>query len=275
MLTTVQYEGTRLVADLSTVHPKELWELTRRGEFKGTTAGLCGGYVQANLVILPRDLAFDFLLFCQRNPKPCPVLDVTEPGSPHPMLAAPEADLRTDLSRYKVFREGRLVDEPADITSYWRDDMVAFLLGCSYTFEQALLTNDIPVRHIDEEKNVSVFITSRECVPAGMFHGPMVVSMRPIPHNKVVRAVQVTSRFPAVHGAPVHVGDPAQIGITDLSRPDFGDFVTIEPGEVPVFWACGVTPQVVAMHSRPEIMITHAPAHMFITELRNEQLGVL
>jgi uncharacterized protein YcsI (UPF0317 family) len=263
------------MVDLSTIHPKELWELTRRGEFKGTTAGLCRGYVQANLVILPRDLAFDFLLFCQRNPKPCPVLDVTEPGSPHPMLAAPEADLRTDLSRYKVFREGRLVDEPADITSYWRDDMVAFLLGCSYTFEQALLTNDIPVRHIDEEKNVSVFITSRECVPAGMFHGPMVVSMRPIPHNKVVRAVQVTSRFPAVHGAPVHVGDPAQIGITDLSRPDFGDFVAIEPGEVPVFWACGVTPQVVAMHSRPEIMITHAPAHMFITELRNEQLGVL
>ncbi|MCL4465237.1 MAG: putative hydro-lyase [Chloroflexi bacterium] len=257
------------------MHPRELWELIRRGEFRRGTAGVCHGYVQANLVVLPRELAFDFLLFCLRNPKPCPVLDVTEPGSPHPPIAAPEADLRTDLPLYRVYRRGRLVDEPTDIKTYWREDLVAFLLGCSYSFERAMLANDIPIRHQEEGVEVPVFVTSRECVPAGPFHGPMVVTMRPIPHDKLVRAVQVTSRFPSVHGAPVHIGDPAELGIKDLSKPDFDDPVTIKPGEVPVFWACGVTPQVVAMHSQPELMITHAPAHMLVTTLKDEHLGVL
>lgn len=263
------------MGDLTSAHPRELWELIRQDRFRETTAGVCRGYVQANLAILPKELAFEFLLFCQRNPKPCPVLDVTEPGSPHAMIAAPEADLRTDTPRYRVYRRGRLVDEPTDITPYWRDDLVAFLLGCSFTFEAALMANDIPVRHIEEEVIVPMYLTSRECVPAGLFHGPLVVSMRPIPHHQVVRAVQVTSRFPSVHGAPVHIGDPAQIGIADISKPNFGQPVTIKPGEVPVFWACGVTPQAVAMHAQPELMITHAPGHMFVTTLKDEQLGVL
>jgi uncharacterized protein YcsI (UPF0317 family) len=267
--------GRYSLMDLASAHPSQLWDLIRRGEFRSTTSGICQGYAQANLVVLPKSSAFEFLLFCQRNPKPCPILDVTEPGSPHPMIAAPEADLRTDIPGYRVYREGRLVDQPTDISSYWRDDLVAFLLGCSFTFERALLANDIPVRHIEEGVTVPMYITNRECAPAGPFYGPMVVSMRPIPSSQVVRAVQVTSRFPAVHGAPVHVGDPAELGIADLSRPHFGDPVTVRHGEVPVFWACGVTPQAVAMHSKPGLMITHAPGQMFVTTLKDEQLGVL
>jgi len=256
-------------------HPSELWQAIREGKFRGTTAGLCPGYAQANLVILSKELAFDFLLFCQRNPKPCPVLDVIEPGSFRPKLAAPEADIRTDTPGYRVYRDGRLVDQPDNLLSYWRDDLVTFLLGCSFTFERALMENDIPIRHIEEKVTVPMYITSRECVPAGVFHGPLVVTMRPIPREKVVRAVQVTSRFPAVHGAPVQVGDPASLGIQDLGKPSFGDPVTVKPGEVPVFWACGVTPQAVAMHAQPALMITHAPGQMFVTTLKDEHLGVL
>lgn len=263
------------MTDLSYAHPTELWELTRKGEYTRGTPGVCLGYVQTNLVILPKKLAFDFLLFCQRNLKPCPVVDVTDPGSPHPPLAAPDADLRTDVPRYRVYSHGQLVDEPTDITRYWRDDLVSFLLGCSYTFERALLANDVPLRHLEQGVDVPVFITSIPCVPAGMFHGPMVVSMRPIPREKVVRAVQVTSRFPGTHGAPVHIGDPEAIGVMDVSKPDFDDPVTFEPGDVPVFWACGVTPQAVAMRSRPELMITHAPSHMFVTALKDDQFAVL
>lgn len=227
------------------------------------------------MAILPRELAFDFLLFCMRNPKPCPVLDVTDPGSPIPRVAAPEADLRTDVPLYRVYKRGRLVDEPTDLKSYWRDDLVAFLLGCSYSFERALLANDIPLHYLEEEREVPVYITNIECIPAGPFHGPMVVSMRSMPHDKVVRAAQVTSRFPWTHGAPIHIGDPAQIGIADITKPDFDDAVAVRPGEVPVFWACGITPQVVAMQSQPELMITHAPSHMFVTTLKDEHLGVL
>jgi uncharacterized protein YcsI (UPF0317 family) len=233
------------------------------------------GYTQANLAILPRSLAFDFLLFCQRNPKPCPFLDVTDPGSPVPSLVAPDASLLTDLPKYRVYRHGELTEEVTSIEHLWREDMVAFLLGCSFTFEKALLENGIPVRHIEQDCNVPMYVTNIECKSAGRFAGPMVVSMRPVPQEQVVRAVQVTSRFPAVHGAPVHIGDPGAIGIQAIDRPDFGDPVPIQGGEVPVFWACGVTPQAVAMQSKPEIMITHAPGHMFITNLRDEQFGVL
>jgi uncharacterized protein YcsI (UPF0317 family) len=261
--------------DASRLTPAQMREKIRRGEWTGPTAGAAAGYTQANLVILPKDLAFEFLLFCQRNPKPCPVLDVTEAGSPVPARVAPDADLRTDVPKYRVYRSGELVDETTDIQSYWSDHLVAFLLGCSFTFEQALLDNGVPVRHIEENCNVPMYRTNIDCTPAGRFAGPMVVSMRPIPHAQVVRAVQVTSRFPAVHGAPVHIGDPAAIGIEDLSKPDFGDPVTVHPGEVPVFWACGVTPQAVAMHVKPELMITHAPGHMFITDVRDEQFAVL
>ncbi|HZK67052.1 MAG TPA: putative hydro-lyase [Chloroflexota bacterium] len=263
------------MGDVVPATPAEFWQLVREGGFRKPTTGICPGYAQANLVVLPKELAFDFLLFCQRNPKPCPVLDVTEPGSPHPMLAGPEADLRTDIPRYRVYQRGKLVDEPTDLHAYWRDDLVGFLLGCSFSFERALLANEIPVRHMEEGVNVPMFITSRECVPAGIFRGPLVVTMRPVPAEKVVRAVQVTSRFPSVHGAPIHIGDPAFLGIKDLSRPQFGDAVTIKEGEVPVFWACGVTPQAVAMRVHPELMITHAPGYMFITELKDELLGVI
>ena len=262
---------TRAAAEMP--HPREVRRDIRNGKWRKPTAGLAPGHVQANLVILPRDLAFDFLLFAQRNPKPCPVIEVTDPGSPEPRLTAPGADLRTDIPGYRIYRDGRLDCEVPDLTGVWQPDLVAFLLGCSFTFESALLSSGVPVRHIEEGVNVPMFRTSIACAPAGIFRGPLVVTMRPIPAGLVARAVQVTSRFPAVHGAPVHVGDPAAIGIKDLGRPDYGDPVTVRPGEVPVFWACGVTPQAVAMQAKPPLMLTHAPGHMFITDLRDEELA--
>ena len=260
---------------LSTAHPKEVRERIRRGEWVRPTAGCAAGYVQANLVVLPRELAYNFLLFTHRNPRPCPLLEVTDPGSPEPVRVAPGADLRTDLPKYRVYRHGVLAEEVTDLLPLWRDDLVAFLLGCSFTFEAALLKAEVPVRHLEEGCNVPMYITNRPCAPAGLFEGPLVVSMRPIPPEKVARAAAVTARFPAVHGAPVHVGMPEALGIWDLGRPDFGDPVTIRPGEVPVFWACGVTPQAVAMAVKPPLMITHAPGHMFVTDLRDEALAVL
>lgn len=254
--------------------PRELRARFRRGERPLPTADLAPGFVQANLVVLPRDLAYDFLVFCQRNPKPCPLLEVTDTGDPEPKMLAPGADLRTDLPRYRVFRHGELVEETPEITKYWDASSVAFLLGCSFTFDNALVEAGVPVRHLEEQKNVSMYRTDRPCVQAGAFSGSLVVSMRPVPAEVVERAVRVSSRFPAVHGAPVHAGDPAALGIADLQRPDYGDAVTVRPGEVPVFWACGATPQAVAVQSRPSLMITHAPGCMFITDLRDEALAV-
>jgi len=253
--------------------PREVRQQIREGKWRQPTAGLAPGFVQANLVILPRNLAFDFLLFAQRNPKPCPVIEVTDVGSAEPKLSAPGADLRTDVPRYCVYREGALAGEVTDLRPVWRDDFVSFLLGCSFTFESALLQAGVPVRHIEEGRNVPMFITNIPCAPAGVFRGPLVVTMRPIPARLVARAVQISGRYPGVHGAPVHLGDPATIGIRDLQAPEFGDAVTIRPGEVPVFWACGVTPQAVAMQAKPPLMLTHAPGHMFITDLRNEELA--
>jgi len=253
--------------------PREVRQQIREGKWRQPTAGLAPGFVQTNLVMLPRELAFDFLLFAQRNPKPCPVMEVTDVGSPEPKFAAPDADLRTDVPKYCIYRNGRIADEVTDLRSVWRDDLVSFLLGCSFTFEAALLQSGVPVRHIEEGRNVPMFITSIQCAPAGAFRGPLVVTMRPIPAALVARAVQITGRYPGVHGAPVHIGNPADIGIQDLEKPDFGDAVTIRQGEVPVFWACGVTPQAVAMQAKPPLMLTHAPGHMFITDLRNEELA--
>jgi uncharacterized protein YcsI (UPF0317 family) len=238
----------------------------RSGDLRGPTAGLALGYVQANLVVLPREVAFDFLLFCQRNPKPCPLLDVTEPGSAEPRLVAPGADLRTDVPCYRVWRDGELVEEPTDLHGWWRDDLVGFLLGCSFTFENALLQANLPVRHLECGCNVPMYRTNIACRPAGVFRGPMVVSMRPMTPAQAIEATKVCSRFPRAHGAPVHFGDPAAIGIRDLGRPDFGEAVPIGPGEVPVFWACGVTPQAVAMEVKPPLMLTHKPGHMFVTD---------
>jgi uncharacterized protein YcsI (UPF0317 family) len=261
-----------LPPDLRTGTGAELRRRVRAGEWTGPTCGLALRYVQANLVVVPRELAFDFLLFCQRNPRPCPLLDVTEPGSPEPHLVAPGADLRTDVPRYRVYRHGELADEPDDLTGLWRDDLVSFLLGCSFTFENALLEAGLPVRHIEQGGNVPMYRTSIECVPAGVFRGPLTVSMRPMTPAQAVRAVQVCGRFPRAHGAPVHLGDPSAIGIRDLGRPDFGDPVEVRPGEVPVFWACGVTPQTVAMQARPPLVLTHKPGHMFVTDLRDTDL---
>ncbi len=254
--------------------PKELRKLIRKGQLVKPTAGLAPNHVQANLAVLPRDAAFDFLLFCQRNPRPCPLLEVVEAGSVEPRHFAPGADLRTDIPKYRVYERGKLTAEIEDVTEFWRDDLVSFLLGCSFSFESALMRAGIEMRHISCGTNVPMFITNIQTTPAGMFSGPMVVSMRPIPQDKVVRAVQVTSRFPAVHGAPVHIGDPQAIGVRDVTRPDLGDPVEIKEGEIPVFWACGVTPQAVAMNSKPPLMITHSPGHMFITDWLDEDLAV-
>ena len=230
------------------------------------TSGHASGFTQANLVILPRDWAWDMLLFGQRNPQPVPLLDVTEPGSPRTSLA-PDADLRTDLPLYRVWREGELVQEVPDISALWQDDLVSFLIGCSFSFERALLDAGVPVRNIEQGRNVAMYRTNRQCRPAGRLSGELVVSMRPIPGALVPTAVQVTGRMPQVHGAPVHVGDPASLGITDLGAPDFGEAIKAEPGDIPVFWACGVTPQAALMASKPPFAITHAPGHLFVTDV--------
>jgi uncharacterized protein YcsI (UPF0317 family) len=260
------------VNDLRNASGAEVRHHARTGQLTGPTAGMALGYVQANLVVVPRELAFDFLLFCQRNPKPCPLLDVTEPGSAEPALVAAGADLRTDLPRYRVYRHGELVEEPHDLRALWRDDLVGFLLGCSFTFESALLQAGVPLRHLEMGCNVPMYRTNLACRAAGVFRGPMVVSMRPLTPAQAERAVEVCSRFPRAHGAPVHLGDPAAIGISDVDRPDFGDAVEIRPGEIPVFWACGVTPQAVAMAVRPPLLITHKPGCMFVTDLRDTDL---
>ena len=244
----------------------ELRAAARAGEHSGPTAGLAPGYTQANLVALPEADAFDFLRFCVANPKPCPVLDVSDPGSPEPARIAPGADLRTDVPRYRIFRDGELADEPTDASEHWRDDLVAFLIGCSFTFERALEAEGLPIRHVEQGVNVPMYRTSVDCTPAGRFSGPLVVSMRPMTPEQAEHAAEITARFPDVHGAPVHAGDPAEIGIDDLGAPDYGDAVELRDGEIPVFWACGVTPQAVAVASRPELMITHAPGHMFVSD---------
>ena len=255
---------------LAALAPAEARARFRAGE-RVPTSGWADGFAQANLVSVPREAAYDLLLFCQRNPKPCPLLDVTEPGSWTTPLA-PGADLRLDLPGYRVWQDGRLVDEPADVLEWWADDLVTFLLGCSFTFETALLQAGVPVRHLEQGRNVPMYRTARECRPAGRLSGPLVVSMRPVPSELVPTAVQVTALVPAVHGAPVHVGNPASLGIDDLDTPDYGDPVEVRPGEVPVFWACGVTPQAVIEQARLPFALTHAPGHMFVTDLADADL---
>ncbi|MFI8205546.1 putative hydro-lyase [Streptomyces sp. NPDC085937] len=238
------------------------------------TAGVAAGYTQANLVSVPADWAYDVLLFCQRNPRPCPVLDVTDAGSTSTVLAA-DADLRTDLPRYRVWEHGRLVDEPTDVRAYWRGDLVSFLIGCSFTFEWALAAAGVPLRHVEQGRNVPMYVTSWQCRPAGRMSGPMVVSMRPVPPAHLSAAIRESSLMPAVHGGPVHCGAPFGLGIDDLARPDFGDRVDLEPDDIPVFWACGVTPQAAVMASRPPFAITHAPGRMFLGDARDEQFRVV
>lgn len=252
--------------------PKVVRQMIREGKITSPTSGMCAGYAQGNLVVLPKEFAYDFLLFTQRNPKPCPVLEVSDVGSREFSITAKGSDIARDIPKYRVYRDGVMQGEYEDVSSFWRDDLVSFMLGCSFSFEAPMIEEGIEVRHITENCNVLMYITNIPCRPAGIFSGPVVVSMRPIPHEKVVKAVTVTERMPQVHGTPIHIGDPEYIGIRDIHHPDFGDPVTIKEGEIPVFWACGVTPQAVVMNVKPPFVITHAPGHMFITDMKNSQL---
>jgi uncharacterized protein YcsI (UPF0317 family) len=277
--------------------PTRLREMCRAGSFNGPTVGVASGFVQANLVILPQSWAADFEAFCRANPRPCPLLEMTPPGRYVAERMAPGSDLRTDLPRYRVFKHGQCVDRPGDVRTYWpnsahdgrgpssdttgpeqrslpcpNDPLVAFLLGCSFTFERALLVEGLPVRHIEQGCNVPMYRTNIACTPSGAFEGPLVVSMRPMTPSQAVEAARVTARFPLAHGVPLHVGDPGAIGIGDLARPDYGDAVMIRAGEVPVFWACGVTPFEAILRAKPPLAITHEPGHMFVTDWTDDMI---
>lgn len=253
--------------------PAELRRLIRGGQWAKPTTGLAPGYLQANLVMVPREAAFHFLLFCVRNPKPCPIMDVLEPGQAVPNIAL-DADLRSDLPKYRIYKDSELAGETEDVTDVFHQDMVSFLLGCSFSFENAMMAAGLPIRNIEEGKNVSMYKTNRMCEQAGPFSSPLVVTMRPMTPEQAIRAVQVTTRFHLTHGAPVHLGPPEEIGIQDLNQPDFGDAVTIRPGEIPVFWACGVTSTLAAASAPLPLVITHAPGHMFVSDLKDEELAL-
>jgi uncharacterized protein YcsI (UPF0317 family) len=255
--------------------PSRQARLACRSGMATTTAGVANGFVQGNLAILPERLAGAFHRFCQLNPKPCPIIGMSGVGDPRIPALGLDLDIRTDLPRYRVWRDGEVVEEPTDITAHWRDDLVAFVLGCSFSFEEALMDEGLPIRHIERNVRVPMYRTNVACSPSGPFAGPMVVSMRPFKPADAIRAVQITSRFPSVHGAPVHLGHPHSIGIKDIATPDYGDPVPVEADEIPVFWACGVTPQAVIANARLPFAITHAPGLMLVTDLRNRQLAVL
>ena len=246
----------------------------RAGNHRGPTAGLAPGYVQGNLAILPKALAADFKRFCELNPKPCPLIGVSEPGDWRVPELGEDLDIRTDLPRYRIWRHGELVAEPDDIRDYWRDDLVSFVIGCSFSFEEALTADGIELRHITCNSNVPMYRTSVATAAVGPFRGPLVVSMRPMTPANAERAVAITGRFPRVHGAPVQVGHPEQIGIADLDRPDYGDAVPVRTGEIPVFWACGVTPQSVIATVKPDFCITHYPGSMLVTDRKNAEFEV-
>lgn len=259
--------------DLSSSHGTRL--AARSGVLDGPTSGCAPGFVQGNLAILPAEHANDFLRFCQANPKPCPVIAIAEQGSPHLPALGQDLDIRSDVPRYRVWREGALVEEPRDIFAHWRNDLVTFVLGCSHSFEDALIEDGLSIRHIDMKRTVPMYRTNIACAPAGRFAGPMVVSMRPFKATDAIRAIQITTRFPAVHGAPVHIGRPDLIGIADIAAPDFGDSVPVAVDELPLFWACGVTPQAVIMAAKLPFAITHAPGRMIVTDIRNSRLAAL
>ena len=247
----------------------------RAGSHRAPTAGLAPGYVQGNLAILPHALAADFLQFCRLNPKPCPLIGTSAPGDWRVPELGEDLDIRTDLPRYRVWKNGELVAEPEDVREYWRDDLVSFVIGCSFSFEEALTAEGIELRHITRGCNVPMFCTSIPTHGAGPFHGPMVVSMRPLTPRDAIRAVQITTRFPSVHGAPVHIGKPEMIGIKDIGKPDYGDAVDVRNDELPVFWACGVTPQSVIATVKPEFCITHYPGSMLVTDRKNTEFAIM
>lgn len=269
---TEQYPDGMCAADFAAYKPADVRKLIREEKITGETSGMCEGYAQANLVVLPRELAFDFLLFATKNPKACPLLEVTNAGDRTLSEIAAGADIATDIPKYRIYKKGELAGEYTNVKDFWREDLVSFLIGCSFSFEGELMGADVPVRQIEEHCNVPMYKTNIPCKSAGVFHGNMVVSMRPIPYELITRAVLVTGAMPKVHGAPIHIGAPEVIGIKDIDQPDFGDRVTIKPGEVPVFWPCGVTPQSVIMASKPDFCITHAPGHMLLTDVKNVNL---
>ena len=238
----------------------------RRGEWTGPTKHKVPGYVKCNLVVLPKGEAYDFLVYCQRNPKPCPVIEVTDPGDPEPRRSAPGADLRTDLPKYAIYRDGVRETDVTDILDLWREDSVGFLIGSGMTFDDPLERAGVP------KTKTWVLATGLQTVPAGKFRGPLVVTMRLMTPAQAVIACQLTGRFPLNHGAPIHLGDSEAIG-ADLAHPIVGEPVEqIPEGVTPVFWACGVTPQQVALASKPPLLVAHAPAHSFVTDLKADQI---
>lgn len=242
----------------------------RAGRYASHTAGLGGGYLQANLAIMPQEFALDFMRFCQRNPKPCPLVGVTDTGNPILSTLGAGLDLRSDVPAYNIYRDGRLDGSATDISDIWTDDLVGFALGCSFTFEQALQAEGIAMWHIDNDRTVPMFRSNIQTVPAGPFGGAMVVSMRAIPKDQLDLAIEVSGRYPLGHGAPVHWGDPAEIGISDVARPEWGDPAPVPPGHIPTFWACGVTPQVAVTRAKLPLCITHKPGHMLITDVPDD-----
>ena len=256
------------------ISPAELRQKIRNGAHKGNTSGLCAGYVQCNLVILPADWAEDFLAFCEANPKPCPLIAVSQPGEFNLTKLGADIDIRSDIPSYRVFENGQLRNEVNDISDLWRDDLVAFLLGCSFSFEEALIADGLDVRNVTEAVNVPMYRTNIDCTAVGPFAGQMVVSMRPFAPPEALRAAEISGRFPSVHGEPVHYANPEHIGITDINQPDYGDSVTIKEGEHPLFWACGVTPQVALESAKPPLCITHSPGSMLVTDMKNSDLAV-
>ncbi|MGQ4573949.1 putative hydro-lyase [Leuconostoc pseudomesenteroides] len=254
--------------------PTEFRKKVRNNEYQKPTAGMCPGYAQTNLIVLPWEDAYDFLLFAQRNPKPIPILEVTEVGNRELQTLGNDIDVATDFPKYRIYRNGKMIDEYLSVVDFWREDLVSFLIGCSFSFEDLLVDAGIEIRHITEKANVPMFNTNIPLKQAGKFSGNMVVSMRPIKSSQIATAVNVTNRLPGVHGAPIQIGNPAEIGIYDLANPDYGDAVTINENEIPVFWACGVTPQAAVMASKPKFAITHSPGHMLITNISNKDLSV-
>lgn len=262
------------MTDIAKLKPNEARTMFRSGDYIKPTAGMCEGYVQGNLVILPKDLAYDFLLFAHRNPEACPILEVTDMGSREFSVMAKDSDIANDLPLYRIYESGELTKETESIEKYFKPDYISFLIGCSFTFESALIEAGISIRHIDMNRNVPMYKTNIECKPAGIFSGPMVVSMRPMTYKDAIKATKITSRYPKVHGSPIHIGDPKLIGIDNIDSPDFGDSVDIKENEIPVFWPCGVTTQAVALNAKPSIMITHSPGYMFITDIKNTELRI-
>lgn len=253
--------------------PAQLRALFRNESLVLPTAGLCPDYVQANLAILPGAYAEDFAEFIRKNPKPCPLLEVITGDVPISKTIAPGSDITRDFPLYRVYRHGEPQEDIPDGSHLWTPDMAAFMIGCSLTFEASLVRGGIPLKHYEQNKRVPMYNTDIPCVPSALFYGNYVVSMRPVKRELVPLAVSITEKMDYAHGAPVQLGNPEEIGIFDIEHPDYGDPLEIADDEIPVFWACGVTAQAAAQQTKPEIMISHSPGYMLITDIRISDLS--